>query len=315
MDDPRREVDRLVEGLRDVVLRRFRRRGAVLGVSGGLDSAVVLALCARAFGPERVIAAVLPDRESDPASERLASEAAACLGVKVERRDLTPALEALGCYRERDAAIREVDPAYDPAAGDRAKLVLTGDPLKREALNAHVVVVEARDGERRERVLGGRVFQRLYAAANLKQRLRAVALYELAERHHHAVVGTANKDEHDLGFFVKHGDGACDVRPIVHLHKVEVRALAEALDVPPEILRRRPTTDTWSADCSQEEAFFRVPFETLAVLSRALDRGAPPAEVAAATGLSEEAVRRALEDLARKRATTDYLRASPVELK
>ena len=91
-------------------------------------------------------------------------------------------------------------------------------------------------------------------------------LYYHAELRDYAVLGTAQRNEHDQGFFVKHGDGASDIRPIGHFYKTQVFQLAEYLDIPEEIRTQTPTTDTYSAGSSQEEFFFRLPFEVMDLL-------------------------------------------------
>ena len=307
------ETERLTGFLRDSVRGELRRQGAVLGISGGVDSAVVLALCARAFGPERVLAVMLPEKESDPESERLAREAAAACGVEPARHEITAVLEAFGCYRMRDDAIRRVFPEYEPARGYRAKLVLPPDLLERDALNIFSLAIEGPGDVRLSKPAPPGELRQITAASAFKQRTRMAVLYYYAELKHFAVIGTPNKNEHDQGFFVKHGDGGADVRPIVHLFKTQVYQLAEHLGVPEEIRRRPPTTDTYSAPCTQEEFFFRLPFAVMDLLWCAMERGIPTAEAAAGMGLTEEQVRRVYNDLERKARTTAYLRMAALE--
>ena len=292
----------------------MRRHGAVVGISGGVDSSVVLELAARAFGPERVAALLLPERESSPESERLAREAAQHAGVTPLREDMTPALEGFGCYRRRDEAIRRVFPAYAPEAGDRARITLPNDLLERDGFNLFSLTVVGRDGEAASRTPGRAEVLQTVAASNFKQRARMAMLYYHAESKHFAVVGTANRNEYGQGFFVKFGDGGADVQPIVHLYKTQVYALAEFLGVPEEIRRRLPTSDTWAAGSTQEEFFFRLPFATMDVLWSAQERSVPVEEVARETGLALEQVRRAFRDFERKRRTTEYLRLPPAAL-
>jgi NAD+ synthase len=101
-----------------------------------------------------------------------------------------------------------------------------------------------------------REYLQIVAASNLKQRTRMSTLYYHAEMRNYAVIGTANKNEHDQGFFVKYGDGGVDIQPIAHLFKTQVYQLARYLGVPEEIQQRPPTTDTYSASCTQEEFSF-----------------------------------------------------------
>jgi len=311
--DPAAEADRIVAFLRGWVQRQWRRRGVVVGVSGGVDSATVLLLCVRAFGAARVTALILPDRDSSPDSERLAREVAATAGVTPIREDLTPALTALGCYARRDAAVRRLYPAYDPAV-HRMKIVLPSGPAQASLLNLFRLVVVAPDGSERRWRMPADVYLEVVAASNMKQRTRMLMLYHHAERRNYAVVGTANKNEHEQGFFVKHGDGAADLQPLAHLYKSQVYRLAAYLGVPEAIRQRPPTSDTYSAECTQEEFFFRLPFPLLDAIWSARALGVPAAAIAAELGLSAGEVERVDADLAQKRRTTEYLRTPALSL-
>lgn len=312
--DAAAEAERIVRSLRHGVRQVMRRHGSVVGVSGGVDSAVVLALCVRAFTPRNVIAVMMPDKDSSPDSERLARDLARQLGVEPILEDMTPALEGFGCYRRRDEAIRRVVPAYDAAAGYTAKITLPPNLLDTDTLNVFSLTVVAPDGQERTQTLPAREFLQIVAASNFKQRARMAMLYHHAELHNYAVIGTANRSEHDQGFFVKHGDVGVDVKALGHLYKTQVYQLATYLDIPEAIRRRPPTSDTYSAPCTQEEFFFRLPFDTMELLAYALEHGTPRAEVAEAMGLTEVQVQRAFDDFTRKRRTTAYLRMPPMEI-
>lgn len=312
--DPAAETERILSFLRDTVHHAMRRHGAVVGISGGVDSSVVLALAVKAFGPGRVVALMLPERDSDPESERLAREVALRFGVETAREDMTPALDGFGCYRRRDEAIRRIFPGYDPGAGDKARITLPQGLLEQDGFNIPSLTVVGRDGAASSRTPGRSEYLQTVAATNFKQRSRMAMLYYHAEARHFAVVGTANKNEHDQGFFVKFGDGGADVQPIVHLFKTQVYRLAAFLGVPEEILRRPPTSDTYAAGSTQEEFFFRLPFSTMDLLWSAQERNVPLDVVAREAGLTPEQVQRAFRDFERKRRTTEYLRMAPAAM-
>jgi len=308
--DAARETERIVAALRQTVHERLRRQGAVVGISGGIDSSTVLALCARAFGAERVVGILLPEKDSSPDSIDLALRLAQHYGVATVIEEISGALEGFGCYRRRDEAIRRVFPDFGP--GWKSKIVLPGSLLERETLNVFSLTVTSPDGREMTKRLPPAEYFQIVAASNFKQRARMAMLYYHAELRNYAVIGTPNKNEHDLGFFVKHGDGGVDVNPIVHLFKTQVRQLAEHLDVPLEIRRRTPTSDTYSGGSTQEEFFFRVPFEILDVVWYGHEHGAPAEQIAAALGLTPQQVERVIHDTLRKQRTTAYLRAAPV---
>lgn len=311
--DPAAETDRIVDALRRHV-RQMRRFGAVVGISGGIDSSVVLALCVRAFGPGKVVAVMMPERDSDPESEQIARRLASHFGVTPILEVLTPILEGFGCYPRRDEAIRRVFPDYNAAAGYKAKIVLPQNLLDEDTLNVFSLVVITPDGRELSKPLPVREFLQIVAASNFKQRTRMSMLYYHAEIHNYIVAGTANKNEHDQGFFVKYGDGGVDIQTIGHLYKTQVYQLAAHLGVPQEIRARTPTTDTYGAPCNQQEFFFRLPFETMDLLWYAQEHQVPVNEVAAVMNLTEKQVQRALDDFARKQRGTEYLRAAPAAI-
>jgi NAD+ synthase len=310
--EPEQETDRIVSSLRKSVRQTLKRSGVVLGISGGVDSSVVLALCAQAFGADRVTALMLPEKDSSPDSLRLARMAAEKLGIEPLLENITPALEGFGCYTRRDEAIRRIFPEYSSAGGYKVKIGLPQNLLEEEILNVFSLTIVEPTGAERTKRLPLKEYLQIVAATNLKQRTRMATLYYHAELRNYAVVGTGNKNEHQQGFFVKYGDGGSDVQPIVHLFKTQVYQLAEYLDVPDEIIQRPPTSDTYSAPSTQQEFFFRLPFDTMDLLWYSMEQGLPPAEVATGMGLTENQVQRVFNDFVRKQRTTEYLRRLPV---
>jgi len=312
--NPEAESERIIQALRHFVFEVMRRRGGVLGISGGVDSSVVLALCVRAFGSENVIPLMLPEKDSDPESESLARKVAAHFGVQPLLENITPVLDGFGCYPRRDAAIQRLFPEYDPSHGYKAKIVLPQNLLEEDTLNFFSLTIVTPEGEEKSRRLPPRELNEIVAASNFKQRTRMSMLYYHAEVRNFAVIGTANKNEHDQGFFVKFGDGGVDIQPIAHLFKTQVYQLAEYLDVPDEIRSRPPTTDTYSAPSTQQEFFFRLPFHLMDMLWYAQEQDIPLSTVAQVLGVEEIQVERAFKDFTRKQRTTDYLRLNPIFL-
>jgi len=309
--DAERTVEELSERLRETVYKDLRRRGAVIGLSGGVDSSLVAHLCARAFGPERVLGVLMPEGESAPDTLDLSQVAADAAGVETVLEDITKLLEAAGCYERRDAAIRSVLPEY--AEGWKAKIVLPS-LLGNARYSLFTVVAESPEGERREARLTATAYREIVAATNFKQRVRKMLEYHHADRLDFAVIGTPNRLEYDQGFFVKNGDGSADVKPIAHLYKTQVYQLAEHMGVPAVIRERPPTTDTYALEQSQEEFYFSVPFEKLDLCLYAVNEGLPAEAAAAATGLDAEIVERVFEDIERKRRGAEYLLAPPILL-
>jgi len=310
--DPESEANRIAQWLRHHVLKVLRRDGGVLGVSGGVDSAVVLALAVQALGTERVVPLLLPEMESSPESTKLGRLVCRQFGVTPIVEDVTGPLLGFGCYRRRDEAVRSVFPEYDST--HKVKITLPANLLESGTLNFFSVTIVSPEGEEQKKRLPPAQLRQIVAASNFKQRSRAAMLYYHAELRNYAVIGTPPRNEQDLGFFVKFGDSAMDVKPIAHLYKTQVYQLAEHLRIPEEIRLRPPTSDTYSAGSTQQEFFFRLPFEVLDLLWYAWEHDVPVPEVAREANLGEEQVRRAFEDFARKTRTTEFLRTPPLGL-
>jgi NAD+ synthase len=302
-------VERICSSIRDAVQRRLKRRGVVLGLSGGIDSSVSAALCVRALGADRVFALLMPERDSADESTRLGREMAEALGITFALEDITPLLDAAGCYRRRDASIREVIPEYGPDY--RCKIVL---PALQEGSTYRIfsVVAQAPDGRQITARLTPSAYLGVVAATNFKQRVRKMLEYYHADRLNAAVVGTPNRLEYDQGFFVKNGDGAADLKPIAHLYKTQVYQLAEHLGVPEEIRRRPPSTDTYSLSQSQEEFYFSLPYAQMDLCLYGLNHGVASADVARAVGLDARQVERVWRDIEAKRRATRALHEGPL---
>ncbi|WP_109484751.1 NAD(+) synthase [Occallatibacter savannae] len=307
--DAERETERIVEAIRQVVFYQFKRKGAVVGVSGGIDSSVVAALCARALGPDRVLGLLMPEGESSPDSVVLGRQLAESLGIRSEMVDITPMLDASRCYRRRDDAIRLVVPEY--GAGWKCKITLP-DLIAADQIALFSVVVQSPAGERRKVRLTLEAYLGMVAASNMKQRTRKMVEYYHADRLNFAVAGTPNRLEYELGFFVKCGDGAADFKPIAHLYKTQVYQLAEYLEIPKEIQERPPTTDTYPLEQSQEEFYFSMPLSKMDVCLYGRDHGTAASELAPMVELTADQVQRAYSMIDRKRAHARYLHRSPV---
>jgi len=307
--DPALETQRIADALRCQVFQRLRRKGIVLGLSGGVDSSVAAALCVRALGAERVLGVFMPERDSSADSLGLGRLLAQHLGIATVLEDVTAVLEAAGCYRRRDDAIRSVLPQYGP--GYKSKIVLP-DLLEGDRYRIFSVVIHSPAGEVFRRRLPPSAYQEVVAATNFKQRVRKMMEYYHADRLRYAVLGTPNRLEYDLGFFVKNGDGAADLKPIAHLYKTQIYRLAEFLGVPEPIRTRPPTTDTYSLEQSQEEFFFSLPYDKLDVCLYAKNHHVPCDQVAEAVGLTAAQVERVYRDIDAKRGAAEYLHQKPL---
>ncbi|MBN1590418.1 MAG: NAD(+) synthase [Pirellulales bacterium] len=307
--DAEQTTRQIVDAVRRQVLEQLRRKGAVVGLSGGIDSSTAAALCVQALGPDKVLGVLMPERDSADDTLELSQSVADSLGIETVLEDITDILDAVGCYRRRDEAIRGVFPDFGP--GCRFKIVLP-DVLDGNPYRVSSVVIETPDGRTIRRRLPLDAYQTIVAATNFKQRTRKMLEYYHADRLNYAVVGTPNRLEYDQGFFVKNGDGSSDFKPIAHLYKTQVYQLAEYLDVPEAIRHRPPTTDTYSLPQSQEEFYFSLPYDKLDVCLYGKNHGVDAERIAASIGLTEQQVEWVYRDIDAKRKVARYLHAAPL---
>ncbi|WPE23943.1 NAD(+) synthase [Shinella zoogloeoides] len=307
--DPEAEVERITGWMRERLRLDLRKRGLVLGLSGGIDSSVSAALAVRALGAKNVFALFMPENDSDPESLRLGRSVAETFGIDSVVEDIGPALAAMGCYERRDAFIREAVPEY--GTGWASKIVFD-NPMTTGGYNISSLVVRSPQGETRKVRLGAGAYLGIVAATNMKQRTRKQLEYYHADRLNFAVLGTPNRLEYDQGFFVKNGDGAADIKPIAHLYKSQVYQLAAHLGVPAEILSRPPTTDTYSLPQTQEEFYFALPYDKMDICLYGLENAVPADVIAEATGLKASDVELVWADIAAKRKVARYLHSQPL---
>jgi NAD+ synthase len=309
--DPLAETDKICAFIKKQV-SDLRKDGAVIGISGGVDSALASALCLRALGKSRVLGVILPEKESSPVSAVYANKHAQKMGIDTVSEDITAALEGFGCYAKRDKVIKEIFPEFDQ--GWTSKLTLPPDLLGKDSLNFYTLIVKDNLGKTKKTRLNIPNLRRILAASNVKQITRMMYLNYYAELHNYLVCGTTNRSEYIQGFFVKYGDGGVDIEPIAHLFKMQIYQLAKHLEVPPEILNRAPSPDTFSFEVTDEEMHFRIPFHVLDLLLYAWEQQIPAGEVATALNLTEEQVKRAFRDIESKHRATEYLRLPALKL-
>lgn len=306
--DAKAEIEKIADAIRRQV-RTSKRGGAVIAVSGGIDSSVVAGLCAKALGPQRCHVLLMPERDSDRETLAISQSVAETFGIPFTYEDATPMLEGMGCYRRRDEAVRSVVPDYGD--GWKFKIVLPG-LSQGQTYNFYSIVAQSPNGETIERRLPLAAYLQIVAATNFKQRVRKTMEYYYGDKLHFVVAGTPNRLEYDQGFFVKNGDGAADIKPIAHLYKTQVYALAKELGVPERVRQRPPTTDTYTLSQGQDEFYFALPYAKMDLCLWAKNHGVDPAEVAPVIELSVEQVQWVYTDIDKKRATTHYLHQRPL---
>jgi NAD+ synthase len=303
-------VEQICNTLRDGTHFKLKRYGGVVGISGGIDSSVTLAIASKAFGPENVLGVMLPEKDSSAESELLAKKLAEKFRIKAITENISDALSGFGCYERRDEAVKRVFPEYNPGKF-KMKIGIKSQPQSKLPPVFSVIIVDE-NGNEFAKKLPAKEYLQIVAASNFKQRARMSMLYYHAERLHYAVIGTPNKHEVEQGFFVKFGDGGADIMPLAHLYKTQIYQLAEYLEVPEEIIARTPTTDTYTAEQTQEEFFYQFPFETMDLLWFGYENNYDPVEIAEVMGYSTQEITDIFENFKRKQDTTAYLRMPPI---
>jgi len=311
LEDVQSVANEIINKLQQDVYHKLNRNGAAIGISGGIDSSVCMALAAKAFGSEKVLGIMMPERDSSGESETLARKLADKFCVKAIKEDLTDTLAGFKCYERRDEAVKRVFPEYDPKTY-KMKIGVRQTGLYNNLPPLFALTIIDKDGNQKDKLLSARDYLQIVAASNFKQRSRMSMVYYHAEALHYAVIGTPNKHEQEQGFFVKYGDGGADVMPIGNLFKTQVYQIAKYIGVPDEIIQRTPTTDTYTAEQTQEEFFYQLPFELMDRYWYGFENGYSPKEVGAVMGETEERVEALYRNFERKKKTTDYLRMSPI---
>ena len=301
------EVEKISRKIRQLLSTTLRKRGLVIAMSGGIDSSVSAALAVQAVGRKKVFGLLLPETDSSSGSTSRGEILARHLGIEYLTENIAPTLEAIGCYRWRDEAIKRTFPEY--AEGWKNKIVITGG-LDGQ-VNHFRLVVQSPDGKVMEKNLRLNEYLQIVAATNYKQRIRKTVEYFHADRLNYAVVGTPNRLEYDQGFFVKNGDGSADIKPIAHLYKSQVYALARHLGLPEEICSAVPTTDTYSLPQGQDEFYFALPYDKMDIALWCLNNGKSATELADMLEITEAQAESIYKDIETKRKTTFYLHARP----
>ena len=311
LDNVENVVNEITGKLRKDILQNLRRNGAVIGISGGIDSSVCMALASKALGPEKVLGILIPEKDSSPESEELAKLLADKFGVKAIKEVITPALSGFKCYERRDESVKRIFPEYNPEIY-KMKIGIKQSGLFTSLPPIFSLTIVDKKGNQKEQLLPVEEYLNIVAASNFKQRARMSMLYYHAEALHYAVIGTPNKHEQEQGFFVKYGDGGADVMPIGNLYKTQVYQIAEHLGIPEAIIKRTPTTDTYPAEQTQEEFFYQLPFKLMDIYWYGFENGYSSGEVADVMGETENRVIALFNNFQRKRKTTEYLRMSPI---
>jgi NAD+ synthase len=303
-------ADSICDYMRRAMREDLHRRGAVVAVSGGIDSSLCAALSVKAFGSKRTYLLKLPESDSADDTQSRSTQLIALLGSEHTTFDISSTLDAIGCYAARDEAIRRLFPDY--TSEWKNKITIEGGIEGK--INHFALVVQKPDNSIMKKTLDVKSYLQIVAATNYKQRVRKTVEYFHADRLNYAVIGTPNLLEYDQGFFVKNGDGSADLKPIAHLYKTQVYLMARQLGLPESICDAEPTTDTYSMPQGQDEFYFALPYKQMDMALWAYNQNASTAELAEMIDITEEQAKYIYSDIETKRRTTAYLHKSPIRL-
>jgi NAD+ synthase len=306
--NPETETERICQFIREMVFKNFKRKGLLVGLSGGIDSALIGELSVKALGKERVLGVFVPEKESNQMSLVYGQKQAAKLGIETVKVDITEYLQSFGVYQKRNSVIKRIIPEFEDSF--KFHVTLPQNLLEKDRLNFHSIIVEDKKGNRITRRLSGTDWLEISACQNMKQRTRMIQFYYYAEKNNYIVGGTTNKTELMQGFFVKFGDGGVDIEPIAHLYKTQVFQMSKYLGVIQEILDRPPSPDTYSLPVTDKEFYFCIDYELLDLLLYAYENNVPRHDISKILNLEEQQIDRAFRDFKAKEQATWHLRGT-----
>lgn len=295
--------------IKDQIIHKFKRKGAIIGISGGIDSAVTAALSVNAIGNDKVLGIIMPEKDSNPNSQTYAENLARKLGIKTEIIDLTKILDAYDVYKIRNSIVKKNFSQFDDSC--KYRIVVPNNLLEKDRMGIPYLEILDSKNQIYKIKLSLQDYSTLYAATTIKIRARMILLYFHAEKNNYAVVGTTNKSEFVQGYFAKYGDGGVDIDPLADLYKTQVYQLAEYLQIPQEIIKRPASPDTWNFEVNDSDFFFSLPYDVVDLLWYAKENNIPIETIEKALHLTQEQIKRIFYDQERKWSSSAHMREMP----
>ena len=300
-------VNSICDFIKNEISTKFKKNGAVIGISGGIDSAVTAALCIRAIGSEKVLGLIMPEKESEPKSQILAKQFADNYNIKTEIIDISYILDSFGVYENKEKIVKEKFPNFN----NDCKYRLVVPPKFENTVGIPYLDILDEKNKQHKLKISSFEFLALTAATSIKHRVRMTMLYYHSEKNNFAVVGTTNKSEYLQGYFVKYGDGGSDIEPITNLYKSQIYQLGKFLNIPKEILLKDASPDVWSFTTNDEEFFYSVPYETVDLILYARENNLTVKEIQKFSNLSEENIENLLRLQNQKQNKSQHMREIP----
>ena len=302
-----RTISSIEKFVKDEILNEFQRKGAVIGISGGVDSAIMTSICTRSINPNQVLGLIMPEKESDPSSEIFAKKIANQLDIETKIIDITSILESFGVYDNKENIIKEKFSNFNNNCMYSVRV-----PSK-FGNSVGIPFLEILDDENKKHQIkiSASEFLNLTASSSIKHRVRMTLLYYYAEKNNFCVVGTTNKSEFLQGYFVKYGDGGTDIEPLSNLYKSQIYQIGEFLNIPKEILEKDASPDIWSLKTSDEEFFYSVPYDVVDLILYARENNMVESEIEEISDLSSDQIKKLLQFQNQKQVKSQHMRETP----
>lgn len=293
--------------IKEEISKKLQKRGAVVGISGGIDSAITAAICAKSVGSKQVLGLIMPEKESDHTSQILAEKVAEQFQIETEIIDITSILESFGVYSIKEKIVKEKFSNFN----NKCKYRITVPSKMSNSAGIPFLEVLDEDNKKYQLKISSSEFLTLTASTSIKHRVRMTLLYYYAEKNNFCVVGTTNKSEFLQGYFVKYGDGGTDIEPLTNLYKSQIYQIGKFLKIPNEILEKDASPDVWSFNTNDEEFFYSVPYNIVDLILYARENNMAKSDIQKISNLSSEQIESLLQFQNQKQIKSQHMRELP----
>ena len=302
-----KSVDSICDFIKNEITNKFQRNGAIIGLSGGIDSAVTAALCVKAIGHEKVLGLIMPEKESELESQVLAKQFADKYNIKTKIIDISSILDSFGVYENKEKIVKEKFTNFN----NDCKYRLVVPPKFENTVGIPYLDILDDKNKQHKLKISSFEFLALTAATSIKHRVRMTMLYYHGEKNHLTVMGTTNKSEYLQGYFVKYGDGGSDIEPLANLYKSQIYQLGQFLNIPKEILTKDASPDVWSFTTNDEEFFYSVSYDIVDLILYARENKLAVKEIQKLSNLSAENIENLLRFQNQKQNKSQHMREIP----